>query len=119
MHFVKLCTHGGVRVGPALTVPVIVKAGDRNLHDTAQDVRRKVSPLTCDEGVPHLDSLAKNAVAFFRISRSMRSSAFSARSRASSLSCSLTGLRSAELHGLPSRPSRIQLSSVVFGRPSS
>ncbi len=69
-------------------------------------------------GSPHLDSLAKNAVAFFRISRSMRSSAFSARSRASSLSCPLTGLRSAGLHGLPSRASRIQFQLMGSWRPA-
>ena len=40
-------------------------------------------------GVPHSDSLAKYAAAFFKISRSMRSKAFSLRSLASSASCAL------------------------------
>jgi len=64
---------------------VAVKAGDRDRQQAAQHPERIASPFTRDEGVPHLDCLAKNAVAFFGILRCILSVAFSARSRASSL----------------------------------
>src|SRR5699024_2583249 len=95
---------------PAL---VVVKARDRDRQYPAEYAQRIMSPLSGDEGVPHRDSLAKNAVAFFKISRSILSVAFSARSRESSLSAAPTGTRLAELNGLPSREVRSQLASVL------
>ena len=51
---------------------VITTAGDRE-HAT-QDLHRIGRLLCLDEAIPHPDSLAKKATAFFKMSRSMRSS---------------------------------------------
>src|SRR5262245_22729316 len=60
--------------------PVVVAAG-RDLQDLAQLANRVLRPMTFDEGVSHSDSLAKKAVAFFRISLVIRSCRFSSRRR--------------------------------------
>ncbi len=48
-----------------LTAQVVMETRARDIQQSAQDVERKLSPFKSDEGVSHLDSLAKNAVAFF------------------------------------------------------
>ena len=95
----QISAHGQVRVWAALAMQGTMKSGYRHCQQATQHPDRIASPFTSDEGVPHLDSLAKNAVAFFKISRSILSVAFSARSRANSASTSLTGLRPGELSG--------------------
>ncbi|WP_262233304.1 hypothetical protein, partial [Stenotrophomonas maltophilia] len=69
----KLGTEGRIGIARLGTLPtqVIMESRDRNPKNPTQQPGRVVSPLTGDEGVPHLDSLAKNAAAFFRISRSI------------------------------------------------
>ena len=90
---VQVCTPRRVWIWASRTLQVLMEAGDRHLQRAAQLPDRIASPFTRDDGVPHLDSLAKNAVAFFKMSRSIFSVAFSARNRASSLCSSSTGLR--------------------------
>src|ERR1039458_1075107 len=69
-----------------------------------------------DPGVLHIDSFAKYAVAFFKISRSILTRASSALSRASSICSALTGLVPAPA-SLPSAARRTQLPSVGAGTP--
>ena len=52
-----------------LLEPSIV-AAPMNRHHPAQGADRKLLFIRLDESVPHMDSLAKYAVAFFRMSRS-------------------------------------------------
>src|SRR5262249_9273757 len=74
--------------------PAVVAAG-RDAEHLAHQPDRPAVAVALHESVPHDDSLAKKAVAFFKISRSMRSRWFSARSRRSSSStagrCPLPG----------------------------
>lgn len=88
-----------------------MEAGGGNLHQPAEHAHRVGSPFTGDEGVLHLDSLVKNTVAFFRMSRSILSVAFSDRRRLSSLSSSLVGWRLGERRGWPDRDAVNQLAS--------
>src|SRR5207248_752701 len=73
--------------------PPGVEAASRDLQHPAEQPHRPVLPMVLDEGVPHDDSLAKKAVAFFKMSRSIWSRLFSARrwrsssSRAGGLPC--------------------------------
>src|ERR1019366_1367994 len=69
-----------------------------------------------DPGVLHIDSFAKYAVAFFKISRSILTRASSALSRASSICSALTGLAPAPA-SLPWAARRTQLPSVGAGTP--
>src|SRR5690606_5010447 len=110
------CVPIGPRLG--LTALVVIEARPCHTEQPAQHTERIMSPFTCDEGVLHLDSLAKNAVAFFKISRSILSVAFSARRRANSLSISLTGWRDGALSGLPAFAAVSQLASVLTDRSS-
>ena len=69
---------------------VVAAAGDA--ENATQDAHGKLGLLRRDEGEPHWLCLAKKAVAFFRMSRSIRSSRFSRRRRRSSLrSSSVSG----------------------------
>src|SRR5690625_4552162 len=95
-----------------------VKTADRHCQHTTQNIERIMGPLSSDEGVPHLGSFAKNAVAFFRISRSILSRAFSALRRESSLSSSSTGLRFGERSGRPALAAVTQLARDLTGMPS-
>src|SRR5471030_795988 len=72
--------------------------------------------MPSDPGVPHIDSFAKYAVAFFKISRSILTRASSALSRASSICSALTGLAPAPA-SLPCPARRTQLPSVDAGTP--
>src|SRR5690606_28049070 len=89
------------RRGRPATPLVIAAAG--NLQQLAQHRYRILLSHRIDRGVLHCDSLTKNAVAFFRISFSIFSRAFSARSLLSSISNSLTGGATLpeELWGVP------------------
>src|SRR5690606_26338677 len=102
-----------IRPGLGLTALVVMKPRPGDTEQAAQHTERIMSPFTRDEGVLHLDSLAKNAVAFFKISRSILRVAFSARRRVSSLSSSLTGCRDGALSGLPALAAVTQLPSVL------
>jgi len=62
------------------STPFVV-AGTRYGQQPAHAPHTVVRSLLLDEGVSHRDSLAKNAAAFFKISRSSRRDAFSRRSR--------------------------------------
>src|SRR5690349_1145770 len=77
---------GGVGPGSRRGFPLepCVEAGAPDLQNLAQHDNRVVGLLLRDEAKPHLLSLAKKAVAFFRISRSISSRRTSLRSRRSS-----------------------------------
>src|SRR5690606_1354974 len=109
-----------MRRGRPATPLVIAAAG--NLQQLAQHRYRILLSHRIDRGVLHCDSLTKNAVAFFRISFSIFSRAFSARSLLSSISNSLTGGATLpeELWGVPDpfkrsprRARRTQFASVL------
>jgi hypothetical protein len=74
--------------------------------------------LLINPGVLHTTSLAKYAVAFFRISHSRFSLTFSARSRDKSICSCVTGLVPAPV-SLPAADNSTQLRSVCSTRPSS
>ena len=78
--------------GPALsrearptTTPSVVTTA-RDVQHVALNRHRPAVSMIVDEAVSHLDSCAKKAVAFFKISRSIRSRTFSSRSRRHSAS---------------------------------
>src|SRR4051794_29695679 len=66
--------------------PPVVVAARGDAQDPAHQPDRPSLAVAFDEVVPHDDSLAKKAVAFFRMSRSIVSRLFSARSRRNSSS---------------------------------
>src|SRR3954464_9847714 len=63
-----------------------VEARGRHPERPTHESRLELAHMLSDAGVPHRDSFAKNAAAFFRKSRSWRSRSFSRRKRASSCS---------------------------------
>src|SRR6266571_687643 len=77
------------RVRRFQTSPGGIEAAGRDLHDRTDLGDRKPGLLRVDPGKRYAGFLAKKAVAFFRMSRSIRSSRFSLRSRASSARSSL------------------------------
>src|SRR5688572_15697204 len=74
-----------VRARGRRTIAPGVVAAPSHPQRAAQDAHGKDGLLRVDEGKPYSLCLAKKAVAFFRMSRSMRSSRFSRRKRRSSL----------------------------------
>jgi hypothetical protein len=120
VHVPEIFTHAGVRVGLLDGLPMSPGKESRARHrqHLTHQLGRELSPLRIDPGVLHRDSLAKNAVAFFSTSRSMRSVASSARKREFSASISLTARRFELLTGVPPRSSRTQLDSVLGEIPS-
>jgi hypothetical protein len=72
-----------------------VAATSRDLKHATQDAQRVFTAEPFDHHTPRSDSLAKYAADFFKMSRSMRSSAFSRRRRDSSASTSVTSRRGA------------------------
>src|SRR5712691_5280969 len=73
---------GPLRRGRARrTLPPRIKPAARHLQHRALNHDRPLAPMLMDEGVSHRDSFAKKTVAFFKISRSIRSRSFSARKR--------------------------------------
>lgn len=109
----KLGTECCIGVGgcAGLSAQIVMESRDGYSENTAQHPSRVASPMAGDEGVPHLDSLAKNAAAFFRISRSILRLAFSARRRLISLSRSVAS----EVSDRPARTASTQLASVLTG----
>src|SRR5262252_7351684 len=95
-----------------------VEARPRHLERPAQQPDREAGLLRGDEREPHACSFAKKAVAFFRMSRSIRSVRFSRRSRPSS---SRSSVVSAPVGPRPAStsPCRTQLRSAVSVRSSS
>ena len=75
-------TADGRRARRPVPPGVVAAAGDA--EHLAHQLDRGSAPAVADEGEPHGSSLAKKAVAFFEISRSMRRRWFSARSRSTS-----------------------------------
>src|SRR4051812_12423290 len=61
-----------------------IKSAARDLQHTADRTHRPAGAMFVDEAELHGCSLAKNAAAFFKISRSINSRAFSLRNRRSS-----------------------------------
>jgi len=116
----KIFAQGGVRIGlgTIMTCYVLVEPGGRYIEHAAKNGQRVVSPLGGNKGVLHRDSLAKNTAAFFNISLSIFSAAFSARSREFSDSISLTSRRLAEDIGLPCRAVATQLANDLTEIPS-
>src|SRR6516165_12041008 len=78
-------------LGAGWTLGPGVVAASRDLERVAKYVDRERALMVANEGKSHGCSFAKKAVAFFKISRSMRSRLFSARSR------SFSRLRAARL----------------------
>src|SRR6185437_4443266 len=120
MRFAQILSHLGLRVGPRLiaTRSPRKESRARHLQHPAHQLDRIVSPLLLDAGVLHRDSLAKNAVAFFRKSRSIRSVAFSALSCDISASSSLTERLVPPLADAPLRGLLVQFASVLAEIPS-
>ena len=78
--------HAGIGAGPRTgwaASPGIVAASTH-----AQRPAQRCEPTLClmrvDKAIPHVDSVAKYMAAFFKMSRSSRSRAFSRRNRVSS-----------------------------------
>src|SRR5882762_6658560 len=95
---------------PAGSVPAALRHAQRFAH---QPDRVSVS-VSLDPGVPHSDSFAKYAAAFFRISFSIRSRAFSCFKRAFSASRSVTtGLWPRLIGTSPLRAWPTQFASVL------
>ncbi len=76
------------------TAPLIVSGG-RNAEKLAHPAYAVLRSLLLDERVFHRDSFAKNAAAFFNISRSSRKAAFSRRRRRFSSSSDVGGFTAA------------------------
>lgn len=91
--------------------PAIIAAYRHTQHSTGK-TNRITGAQSIDGGVPHNDPLAKYAAAFFKMSRSMRSLAFSLRNRLFSASISLTGFCLAKLSPT-SRDSFTQFAKVL------
>src|SRR5450432_172178 len=70
--------------GRRLSSTPAIKSAAAHLQDSADYAHRPASAMFVDKSELHGCSLAKNAAAFFKISRSIRSWAFSLRSRRSS-----------------------------------
>src|SRR5262249_39808671 len=73
-------------LGAGGAAPPGVVAGGRDLQRFAEQAHGPPALVLVDEAEGHVASLAKNAAAFFRMSRSASSRLFSARRRASSCS---------------------------------
>src|SRR5450631_990671 len=67
----------------------LMEPGSRHIEQPAHPAYRPNRSMSRNEAVPHLDSFAKYAAAFFRMSRSIRASANSRLSRSISLACSV------------------------------
>lgn len=118
--FSHVGSHPGICIGPALapSSPPCKKPRARHLQHPPHQLDRVIGPLCIDAGALHRDSLAKNAVVYFRKSRSARSVAFSERSRDTSASSSLTERRAPPLAGAPSLGFLVQFASVLAEIPS-
>ena len=81
----------GLRPGARRTPPPLQIARARHHQQSAHPADRVIVAMLLDPGVPHRDSFAKYAAAFFTISRSSLALASSRRSRAFSASTSETG----------------------------
>jgi hypothetical protein len=79
----RLATLG---LSTGLMPPPSVEPGSRDSERHARHDSRPLLLMFLNEGIPHRDSLAKKAVAFFEISRSIRRHSFSARSQRTSAS---------------------------------
>src|SRR5215831_2534858 len=95
-----------------------IETGARDLEYATQHPHREAGLLRGDEPEPHGFSFAKKAVAFFRMSRSMRSVRFSRRSRPSSSRSSVVSTPGAPRPASTSAW-RTQLRSAVSVRSSS
>src|SRR5690606_37759875 len=104
-------------VGLAATAPgaVAADADSQRLAHVGQGV---FAALRFDPGVLHSASLAKYAVAFFRMSTCIFSRAFSARSLDSSICSGVTGFAPGAV-SLPAADAFTQLRSVCSTRPNS
>src|SRR5436309_703949 len=83
MHFANFLSQRGTPHGGRArrTLPPRIKSTARHLQHIALNHDRPHHSMPLNEGVSHRDSFAKKAVAFFKISRSIRSRSFSARKR--------------------------------------
>ena len=107
--FVLLPTTRGFALEPG------VEAATRDRQEPAHGLHRKMESSLFHERVPGSDSLAKYAVAFFKMSRSRRASASSLRSRLFSCSRSIAvRLPACAFCGIP-RLAATQLAKVPFG----
>ena len=98
-----------------LAPPRIAQAAARHRQQLAHQGGRIRVDMRFNPGVPHIDSLAKYAAAFFSISFSSRSLAFSCRNRATSASSCVDAMPASGLaKGWPLRARNTQFASV-FG----
>src|SRR4030095_10426569 len=113
----------GLRARARRSTPPLQIARARHRQQLAHPADRVIVAIALDPGVPHRDSFAKYAAAFFTISKSSLALASSRRSRAFSASSSDTGrftaaaAPSTELD-VPSRLRRTQFVMVDCGIPS-
>src|SRR5207302_10371112 len=103
--------------------PPLQVACPRHRQQSAHPAYRVIVAMLLDPGVPHRDSFAKYAAAFFTISRSSLALASSRRSRAFSASTSETGRFTATAAPVlptasPSPLRRTQLVMVGCGLPN-
>ena len=96
---------------------VLVVAGHADPQHPALHTDRPHSLVALDEGVPHFCPLAKYAVAFPRMSRSMVTRANSARRRLISI-CSAITCALPAAHRSPARCALIELPSVCSTTPN-
>src|SRR5260370_783025 len=116
-HGQRLIVRQPLAIRRAATLPRSV-AADANVEHDAHFGQRKRLGMRANPGVLHRTSRAKYAAAFFMISFSRLSRAFSARSRDNSIASGVTTLLPAPA-SLPAAAALIQLRRVWSLRPSS
>ncbi len=112
---IRRLAHAGIVRSLVTQVRKVATGAD--FEQVAHHGNRPLLPVARYPGVLHEDSLAKYAVAFFRMSRSILTLASCARSRAKSICSALIGLSPAPL-SLPLLSSLTHFSSVCLGMPS-
>src|SRR3974377_2158820 len=97
--------------------PMLMKSGNAHPQHPALHANRPDLPMTLDEGILHFWPLAKYAVAFPRMSRSIFTRASSARKRLISICSAVTPALPLTSFSLPSRLAFTQLDRVCSTTP--
>src|ERR1700679_4030581 len=98
---------------------VLMKAGHTHSQHPALHANRPLKSMTFDEGILHFWPLAKYAVAFPKMSRSIVTRASSARKRLISICSAVTPALPLTSFNVPARWALIQLNSVCSTTPRS
>src|SRR5580692_6520619 len=98
---------------------VLMKAGHTHSQHLALHANRPLKSMTFDEGILHFWPLAKYAVAFPKMSRSIVTRASSARKRLISICSAVTPALPLTSFNVPARWALIQLNSVCSTTPRS